>query len=212
MATSRQRGSAIAVKSKRRLTRAIWTGRPTTSVKSHRSSSKTGRSASVGQGQAGLAADVGAGERRSRWSRSSAGRCGGRHAVSSSGRSGSSSSVSATLGGRGGEHGGVEAVQDLVDPGGVGAEDGHELRGGHLLPLAGEECLEPQQVRRVPRGEHRQRAEQADPGPGRARFARRAVQPGQLIGAGRGEHVPCARRPVRRSPSSSSSSAASSCG
>ena len=62
----------------------------------------------------------------------------------------------------------------------------------HLLPLAGEERLQPQQVRCVPRREHRQRAEQAHPRPGRAGLARRAVQSGQLIGAGSGEHVPLA--------------------
>ena len=43
---------------------------------------------------------------------------------------------------------------------------------------------------RVPGREHRQRAEQANPRPGRAGLALRAVQPGQLVGAGRGEHVP----------------------
>ena len=56
---------------------------------------------------------------------------------------------------------GVEPIEDLVDPLGVGAEDGHELSRWHLLPLPAEECLEPQQVRRVPGREHRQRAEQA---------------------------------------------------
>src|SRR6476646_5138820 len=63
--------------------------------------------------------------------------------------------------GCGGEFGGIEAVEDLIDPGGVGAKHGHEVRGGHLLPSAGEECLEPQQIHRVPGCEHRQRAEQA---------------------------------------------------
>ena len=56
-------------------------------------------------------------------------------------------------------------------------------------PLAGEERLQPQQVRGVPGGEDGQRAEQADPRPGRAGLARRPVQPGQRVGAGRGEHV-----------------------
>ena len=95
---------------------------------------------------------------------------------------------------------GSNRSQDFVDRGcGVGAEHGHELRGWHLLPLAGEECLEPQQVRRVPGREHRQRAEQAHPRPGRARFALRAVQAGQLVGAGGDEHVPLRRPPTRRS-------------
>jgi len=42
----------------------------------------------------------------------------------------------------------------------------------------------------VPRREHGQRAEQADPRPCRAWLALGAVQPGQLVGAGRGEDVP----------------------
>ena len=81
------------------------------------------------------------------------------------------------------------AFQDLGDPGGVRAEDGHELRRWHLVPLAGEERLQPQQVRGVPGREDGQRAEQADPRPGRAGLARRPVQPGQRVGARRGEHV-----------------------
>src|SRR5664280_191622 len=75
----------------------------------------------------------------------------------------------------------VVTVQDLADPLGVWAEYGHELGGGHLAPLAGEERLEPQQVGRVPWREHRQRAQQAHPWAGRARLTLRAVQPGQLI-------------------------------
>ena len=41
----------------------------------------------------------------------------------------------------------------------------------------------------VPGREDGQRAEQADPRPGRAGLARRPVQPGQRVGARRGEHV-----------------------
>jgi hypothetical protein len=84
----------------------------------------------------------------------------------------------------------AESGQDLgVQPVCVGTEYGHEVRDRHLLELAGEEGLQPQQVRRVPRSEHRQRAEQADPGPSRTRFALRAVKAGELVRAGRGEHV-----------------------
>ncbi len=43
----------------------------------------------------------------------------------------------------------------------------------------------------MPRGEDRQRAEQADPGPCRAGLSLRPVQARQLVGAGRGEHVAC---------------------
>ncbi len=42
----------------------------------------------------------------------------------------------------------------------------------------------------MPGREYRQRAEQADPGAGRAGLSRRAVQPGELVAAGRREHVP----------------------
>jgi hypothetical protein len=64
------------------------------------------------------------------------------------------------------------------------------MGGGQVLPLPGEERLQPEQVRRVPGREHRQRAEQAHPRTGRARFAFRAVQAGQRVGAGGDEHVP----------------------
>ncbi len=43
LATSRQPTLAIAVKPNRRLTLDIWLGKPMTAVKSHRSSSNTGR-------------------------------------------------------------------------------------------------------------------------------------------------------------------------
>ena len=49
LAISRHRGSEIRVKSNRRLASDIWTGRPITSVKSHSSSSKTGRLAPSGR-------------------------------------------------------------------------------------------------------------------------------------------------------------------
>ena len=88
------------------------------------------------EGEAGLPADIGAGERRppgssglaaavARWS------CG-----DLLGAQGKFVVVVADLAGRGGQHGGVVAVQDLADPLGVRAEDGHELGGRHLPPLA----------------------------------------------------------------------------
>ena len=97
----------------------------------------------VRQCEPGFAADVGAGERgpdvgrRVPWSRlcSSCGEF--------LGAQGDFVVAVGDMGGCGGEFGGVETVEDLVDPGGVGAEDRHEVGGGHLLPLAGEECLEP---------------------------------------------------------------------
>jgi hypothetical protein len=93
------------------------------------------------------------------------------------------------MGGAGRQDGGVEAVQDLLDPCSVRTENRHELGGGHLLPLPGEERLQPQQVDRVPRGEHRQRAEQTDPGTSRTGLALGTVQSGQLVTAGGREHV-----------------------
>jgi len=49
LATVRHPWSWMAVKSKRRLARDIWTGRPITSVKSHSLSSKAGRAAPCGR-------------------------------------------------------------------------------------------------------------------------------------------------------------------
>jgi hypothetical protein len=48
LATCRHRWSRIAAKSSRRLAGVIWTGKPITRVKSHSSSSKTGRLAPGG--------------------------------------------------------------------------------------------------------------------------------------------------------------------
>jgi len=49
LATCRQPVLMMAAKSNRRLTLAIWFGRPITSVKSHRSFSNTGRRAPAGR-------------------------------------------------------------------------------------------------------------------------------------------------------------------
>ena len=67
--------------------------------------------------------------------------------------------------------GGREAFQDLIDPLGVRAEDGHELgRWASACHWRAKNALQPQQVGCVAGGEHRQRAEPGTPtaGPGRA--------------------------------------------
>src|SRR5271166_3679097 len=92
LATSRQSSRVIAAKSNRRLTLAIWLGRP------RRPARLSSRELLGAQGDLVVA-------------------------------------VADARGGAG-HDGRVEAVQHLADPLGVGAEHGHELGGGHLLPLA----------------------------------------------------------------------------
>ncbi|CAM5462224.1 hypothetical protein SMICM304S_00316 [Streptomyces microflavus] len=77
----------------------------------------------------------------------------------------------------------------MGEPVRVRAEHPQVVVGRHLLELAGEEGVEPQQVRRMPRQEHRQRTQQAHPRARRARLPGRAMDSGQLVGAGRGEHI-----------------------
>ena len=77
------------------------------------------------------------------------------------------------------------------------AEDGHELRGRHLQCHGPKNAFIRSRLRRVPRREQRQRAEQADPRSWAGTAGRRPVQPGELVGAGRDEYVPLSADELR---------------
>lgn len=187
LAASRQRGSEIEANWNCRMDRIIWTGKPDDVGEVPDSILKDRTAGPCGQCETGLTADNGPGEDcgpsigHVRWPPGELLGTQGKFVIPVGG-------LSACRG----EDGGFEPVEHLLDPGGIEAEGGHELSGGHLLPLPGEERLQTQQVRRVPRprGEDRQRAEQADPGAGRTRLALRPVQSGALVAAGGREYVP----------------------